>query len=120
MLFERFFRTISSVVPPNVFLNMDALAELDPEKIYVENVRSVLRVPSALAVRLCELAVRQGVFTRFVAVECPDGSEGAVAERESDLPLSVTCHREEDGFIHDVELPTAQLRKVIFYRLADG
>jgi hypothetical protein len=120
MLFEKFFRAISRVLPPNVLLNMDALSELNPERIDVENVRSVLRIPYAVALKICELAVRQGVFKKIIAVECPDGSAGAEAERESDLPPSVTCHSEEGGFVHDVELPTAQLRKVTFYRLANG
>lgn len=120
MLFERFFRTISRVLPPNVLLNMEALAQLDPQKIYVENVRTILRVPTPIAQKVCELAVQQGAFRKFVAVECPDGSEGAEAEREEDLPPTVPCYSEDGGFIREIDMPTSQLRKVTFYRLANG
>ena len=119
-LFEKFFRTISGVVSPNVLLDMEALSALNPDKITVENVRSILRVPRAIAEKICEIAVRQGAFRKFVAVECPDGSEAAEAEREDDLPQLVTCFAEEDGFIHEVDLPTRTLRKVTFYRLVNG
>ena len=117
MSFARFLRTISDKIPPAAVLNMKALSELDPDKIYVENVRSVLRVPHGIARRICEMAVAQGVFRRFVAVECPDGSEAAEAERESELPPTVTCMREEDGFMAEVEMPSKGLRRVTFYRL---
>jgi hypothetical protein len=120
MLFERFFRTISGTLSPSAFLNMDALSELNPEKIYVENVRSILRVPHGIAVRVCELAVRQGAFQKFVAVECPDGSEGAEAENEWDLPETVKCFADEGGFLHEVSIPTKTLNKVTFYRMANG
>lgn len=120
MLFEKFFRTISAAIPADLLVNMEALSALDPDKIYVENVRSILRVPHGVALRICELAVAHGVFTKMVAVECPDGSEAAAAESEENLPATVTCYAETDGFLREVEFQTNALQKVTFYRLAHG
>jgi len=120
MLFERFFKTISNLIPPSVLLNLDALEQLDPERMYVENVRSVLRVPFAVAQKICDLGVRQGALRRMVSVECPDGSEAARAEDERQLPESVSCYVEEQGFLRQMEIPTSKLRHVTFYRLTTG
>jgi len=86
----------------------------------IENVHSVLRVPRAIAEKICDIGVRQGVLKRMVAIVCPLGEDGAESEKESDLPEMVTCISEEGGFPHDVEIPATQLRKVTFYRLANG
>jgi len=108
------------VIPATWLVNLDAVEALDPDKIYVENVRSILRVPHGVAVRICELAVDHGVFKKMIAVECPDGSEAAAAESESGLPPTVTCYTDDGGFMSEVELNTDTLRKVTFYRLAHG
>jgi len=121
VLFGRFLKTISDALPPSLVLNLEALEALDPDKIYVENVRSILRVSHGLALRICELAVRQGLFSKFVAVQCPDGSEAAHASAEDGLPPTVICNKEDDdGFFHEVTLPTNTLPKVTFYRLVAG
>jgi hypothetical protein len=121
VLFEKFFSAISKLFPQEFMLgNLDKLAKLDPDRIYVENVRSILDVSHLAAVRLCEAAVRQGVFLKFVEVACPDGAVAASAPSEDALPETVRCYVETDGFIEQVELPTARLQKTVFYRLADG
>lgn len=120
MSLKKFLLRISGKLPVGVVLNMDALQQLDPYRIEVENVRSVLRVPRAIAQSICDIAVRQGVFLKLIAVECPDGSDGAEAAVESDLPETVTCYETENGFVREVELQTRSLRKVTFYRLANG
>ena len=48
-----------------------AIASLDPEKIYLENVRSALGVSTFQAKLYCETAVRRGVFRKRVEVVCP-------------------------------------------------
>jgi hypothetical protein len=120
MWFERFFRIISDKVPPSALLNIAALSELDPDKIYVENVRSILRVSHGVARAICELAVKHGAFRKYTAVQCPDGSQGAEAEFGAPLPPTVLCYEERDGFLAEVEMPTDTLRHTTFYRLANG
>ena len=107
----------------------EALSQLDPDKIYVENVRSVLGVSSKEAERICESAVRQGVFDRFIEVLCPDGVVAAQAASDAELPDTVMCWTDEGGWtddggptyeggtIEETEIPVRKLRKRIFYRL---
>ena len=119
MLLTRFFDTISKFVPGDPLMggNAEAIAKLNPDKIYVENVRSALRVTTAEASQICETAVRQGLFDRFVEVVCPDGAVATSAPTEAELPKTVHCWLEHDGEMQDVELPTNTLSKTVFYKL---
>lgn len=120
MLLERFLKAISRLIPQKELSGKEALlSELNPDKIYVENVRSILNVSHESAVRICETAVRQGVFRRGVEVVCPDGAVACSADTEEELPPTVHCWTEEDGHSEEVELPTRSLRKTAFYRLND-
>lgn len=120
MSFMKSFEKISLSILRTVFAGREeALARLDPEKIYVENVRQALGVTTRIATVLCETAVRQGVFVRAVEVRCPDGSVPAIAATEADLPPVVRCHVEDEGFADEVEVLTTTLPKVVFYRLSD-
>jgi hypothetical protein len=119
LLLTRFLDTISKFVPGDPFMggNPDEIAKLDPDKIYVENVRAAMRVSTRQAQLYCETAVRQGVFDRLVEVVCPDDVVAASAPTESELPETVHCWTERDGELEDVMLPTAALTKRTFYRL---
>ncbi len=55
----KFWQTISRLVPQGTLSGKEALiAELNPEKIYIENVRSILDVSYESAKRICETADR--------------------------------------------------------------
>jgi len=95
------------------------LSRLNPDKFYIENVRSILGVSHVAAVQICEAAVRQGLFERRVEVVCPDGAVAASADTEANLPETVRCWHEEEGLLEPEELPTKQLEKTTFYRLND-
>jgi hypothetical protein len=111
---------ISSLLPDGALTgNPEALTRLNPNKIYLENVRSVLGVSSKSAQRICDTAVRQGVFRKYVEVVCPDGAAAASAQSERDLPETVRCWKEEDGNFEEVYIPTRELSKTVFYRLND-
>jgi hypothetical protein len=119
MLFEKFLDLISKVFLPTPLprdLSRE-LSKLDPRKIYVENVRSILGVSSKAAEEVCETAVRRGVFKRRVEVLCPDGSVAAVAESESRLPATVNCTQDEDGHFSEEEIATKSLKTKRFYQL---
>jgi hypothetical protein len=118
-LLERLFQIISTIVPAPKMSEKEAemLSRLNPDKFYIENVRSILNVSYAAAVRICETAVRQGVFERRIEILCPDGAVAASAESEAGLPEMVRCWREEGGLLEPEELPTKTLEKVVFYRL---
>jgi len=118
-LLNRFLKTISSIHPSGLSESQRRLlAQLDTRKIYVENVRSLLDVSHAEALRILETAVRQGVFVKWVEVMCPDGSVAAAAPREDKLPVTVHCWVEgEEGHLEETDFPTARLRKTTFYKL---
>jgi hypothetical protein len=118
-LFDRFLRTISSVLPSGLSVKeTKLLAQLNPRRIYVENVRSLLGVSRSEAVRILETAVRQGVFERRIEVMCPDGTVAASAESEESLPTTVPCYaNDEDGYPEETSVPSRTLRKAVFYRL---
>lgn len=119
MLLNRFWQIINKLAPGFALSEKEAqvLSRLNPEKIYVENVRSILGVSHSSAERICETAVRQGIFERRVEVLCPDGAVAASADKETNLPERVLCWTEADGHLQEVELPTAILQKTTFYRL---
>jgi len=94
-----------------------AIAKLDPDKIYLENVRSVLGVSTFQAKLYCETAVRRGIFRKRVEVVCPDGSVAVSARDESELPEVVKCWQEDGGEFTQVEYATRDLRKVSFYQM---
>ena len=120
MLLPRFLEIISKIFPTNPLVgHEEALSKLNPDKIYVENVRSALDVSYQSAVRLCETAVRQGLFERGVEVHCPDGVVGATAVDEAHLPPIVHCWQQDGEEFEEVDLPTDTLRKTTFYRLND-
>ena len=121
MLFERFFRTIRDLVGGDPLAGHQAdLERLNPDKIYVENVRALLGVSHRRAMQICEVAVRQRIFSRGVEVLCPDNVVAASAPSESELPPIVHCWIERDGELEEREFETAALPKLVFYRLVDG
>lgn len=115
--FMGLFSTISRFLPgPSAKLE-ELILRLNPDKIYLENVRNILGVSTTKAKTICETAVRQGVFSRRVEVLCPDGSVAASADSEQSLPNFVRCWNEEAGNIQEVELETDGLRRNVYYRL---
>src|SRR3984957_6760583 len=116
LLLERFLHAISSLIPVrDLSGKVDAISRLDPDKIYVENIRSTLGVSHREAERICETAARQGVFDRGIEVLCPDGVVAAVADSESNLPLAVNCWSDDGGNIEEIKLPVGTLRKRVYY-----
>lgn len=119
MLFQKFFETISNLLPDRFTGNLDALSRLNPDKMYIENVRRIFGVSERAAQRYCDVAVRQGVFSRFIEVRCPNGSVAAIAESEDKLPKAVRCWEEEEGDFTEMVITTHELPKTVFYRLND-
>lgn len=106
---QRFRELLPSGIPASAVAQ---LAALNPDRIYLENVRSILGVSSARAKNVCDTAVRRGVFTKRFQVICPDGSVAVTAERESDLPPLVRCWHDEEDF---EMVPTRSLQRLEVY-----
>jgi hypothetical protein len=120
-LWQRLLKVINNLLPVEpLHIKEEALTELDPNRIYVENVRSLLDVSYKTAEAICETATRQGLFKRIVEVRCPDGAVGAEAESEELLPDHVECWVDEEGHLEPRETETNALQKVIYYRLSES
>ena len=104
---------IPDAIPPG---NIEALSRLNPDKIYLENVRSVLNISHRRAKFICDIAVKQGAFESWIEVRC-DGSVVATAKTEVDVPNTVRCWIERDGESEPIDMESADLPKVPFYKL---
>jgi len=120
-LLRKFLDIISKFVQVDPLSDKEAalLAKLNPDRIYLENVRTLLNVSPQTARRICETAVRQGLFTRKIGVLCPDKNIGATAQTEDQLPATVHCTIEREGQFEEEDIPTEQLDKITFYQLND-
>jgi hypothetical protein len=49
---------------------MDLIDKTDPKRIYVENISSFFNLPFGAARYFCEMAVKQGIFTKKYGVVC--------------------------------------------------
>ena len=112
-LFDSMSKLVSPGVPPE---RLKELSRLNPDKIYLENIRNVLGISSKKAHFICETAVRQGIFERWVEIRCPDGSVPAVAKTDAELPPIVHCWVQADGDEEEVKIESFALPRATFYR----
>ena len=117
MWWKKFLNIISDALPPQPAPNLlDNLVKLNPDKFYVENVRSILNVNHNRAVEVCSVGVQQGIFQQCIEILCPDGSVAKTAVSEQDLPATVLCIEEIDGDYIEQEYAIQDLKRTIFYR----
>lgn len=81
---------------PSSFLQrkLDIASNIDPDRIYVENVRSLFGVPKRVARAVCDIAVEDGGFRRRYAVQCPNPDCGRVIQTFSskeEIPEEICC-----------------------------
>ena len=105
---------LTTPISPDI---VEKLSALNPERIYLENVRSILNVSAFQARLICDTAVRRGLFRRELLVLCPDGSVGASAETPDKLPPTVPCWTEIDGNFERAEVQTSTLRTLEVFAL---
>lgn len=115
-LSKRFLKLIADhiLVTPR---RLEALSQIDPQHIYVENIRTLLGGSSWAAKLICETAVRQGIFAKRVQILCPDGSVAASLNAGQPIPETVRCWTEVDGEAEAVRERTDRLDKIEFYAL---
>jgi hypothetical protein len=71
---------------------LNIIEHTDPNRIYVENIRSFYHLPYSVAKFFCEMAVKQGYFVKRYAVICPN--QGNIIKSVSsrfDLPEKIYC-----------------------------
>lgn len=95
------------------------LRDMDPQRIYVENVRSFFHIPFGAARWICNRAVGAGLFSKHIAYLCPE-CEHVIAETEFNQPLNpnavvacTLCELKEQ----DPEKLISACRKLEFYKV---
>jgi len=120
----RLLKTIDNSFLGEFITNKEELiSNSNPDKIYIENIRSFFGFSYRVANFFCDLAVRAGYFSKHIGYVCPNSNcQKIIFERKfSDLsPEKLSCSnceiREEESHLFDVE----KLNQVIFYRLVKG
>lgn len=73
---------------------IEILQRINPDNIYVENLREFFGLPARLAKFFCDRAVKDGVFEKRIGFLCPN-HENIIAYVDSDQPPQqdevVTC-----------------------------
>nr|WP_321237205.1 hypothetical protein [uncultured Psychroserpens sp.] len=92
----------------------------DPDRVYVENIRSFFNINSKIAQKLCNVAVKRGFFDKYVEVRCPnDDSTIYSSESFEEIPSQIICQNcqlnEEDNYQFDKK----DLKANTFYRLSN-
>jgi hypothetical protein len=109
MFWIRFLQIIENSFIGKFAANKLAIIEkTDPDRIYVENIRSFFNFPTSLAKFYCELAVKKHVFNKKIAINCPHcGRVIKTVNKESEIPKKLSCtvceldEQEEYEFVPD-------------------
>jgi hypothetical protein len=121
MSLMKFFQIIdNSFIGKLINKKLDLITSTDPERIYVENIRSFYNIPQSVAKFFCEMALRENLFKKSFAVECPNDSCNRLITTYStrqEIPETITCENcqllEKDRF----EFSTSEFKIIEFYKL---
>jgi hypothetical protein len=94
----------------------------DPNRIYVENVRSFFNIPTRWAKKLCEIAVRQNIFKKKYAVICKNSDCDRVIkvyDKKSEIPKNINCLTCELEAKEIFEFETDELEIIEYYQLIE-
>lgn len=98
------------------------LQGINPDKFYVEEVRTIMNTSTRTAQALCEDGVREGVFDKhFELLDPRTDRTVATANSEEGFPPNITIgpglDYEDD---EPEEVPKSHLRKMVYYSLHQG
>jgi len=121
MLSEKFLKIIDQSKIGKYISNKQKIIEgTDPERIYIENLRGVFNLPYNLTKFFCELAVKEKLFRKRIAVTCPNEACGRIIKSyaaEEEIEDSIECEQcmllEKEKFAFS----TQELKKIVFYQL---
>lgn len=119
MWLHKFFQIIdNSFVGRFIDKRMDLIGATNPDRIYVENIRSFYNLTTPVAKTFCEMAVKENLFKKRVGVECPKCGKliGHYAS-EIDIPENIVCDTcqllEEDNY----NFKKSEIVETVFYQL---
>jgi hypothetical protein len=119
MLLQKFLNLIDETpIGRAVSRKEELIDQLDPERIYVENVRSFFGVPFGIAQLLCEMAVRERLFLRRYGVMCPYCDRIIVSVKsEKDIPDRLLCEVCERNERDRYEYSRSECALATYYKL---
>lgn len=119
MSLVRFFDSVDKTfIGRLVERKAEQIRETDPDRIYVENVRSFFGMTTRLARTLCELAVKEGVFERRVAAICPNDARVITTyPSQKEIPERLKCLTCELNEAERYEFDAAELKFETYYKL---
>ena len=117
----RFLQTIdNSGIGKFIDKKLNVLKSTNPDRIYVENIRSFYNLPFNTAKLLCNMAVKENLFIKKFGVMCPDGDcERIILSVNSldDLPERISCDTCELLEKEKFEYTKSELNIIEFYQL---
>lgn len=121
MWLKKFFQIIDKT-PIGRFVDkkVELIESTDPDRIYVENIRSFFNLTTPIARVLCEMAVRDKLFNKKVGIECPCcGRLIETYNSESEVPEKIKCDTCELLEAQTYIFSQKKVNKVTFYQLAN-
>lgn len=124
MLLTRLLKTIDDSFFGDIVSGKEKLiSNSNPDKIYVENIRSFFGFSFRIATFYCDLAVRAGYFSKHKGYICANKNcQKIILEKDfkETIPKELNCTnceiREEENYLFD----TNRLNQIVFYRLVKG
>tara|TARA_R110002049_G_scaffold240328_1_gene413695 strand:- start:6466 stop:6804 length:339 start_codon:yes stop_codon:yes gene_type:complete len=97
------------------------LSEIDPERIYVENVRSFFNFSTKFTRILCEMAVKEGFFRKMYGATCPNCSRIIKSySSKSSIQEFIFCETCKDLGEDSFSFNKNEIEIIEFYQLVDG
>ncbi len=119
MWLEKFLQIIDkSFIGRFIDNRLDVITSTNPDRIYVENIRSFYRLNASAAKSLCEMAVKENLFKKRIGVECPTCNKIINQyDSEREIPEKIICDTclmlEHDKH----EFKKSEISKIEFYQL---
>lgn len=117
----QFFQKIDgSAVGKFIDRKLNVLNSLNPDRIYVEIIRSFYNMPFRLARFFCEMAVKENLFFKKIGVICPnDDCERIIMSVDShnEIPEHIHCDNCELLERERFEFTRDEIKTVEFYQL---
>ena len=119
MLLQRFLNLVDETPVGRLVAKKEELIDqLDPDRIYVENVRSFFGLPYSVARMLCEMAVRERLFLRRYGVMCPQCDRIILSVKsESEIPAVLTCDVCKQNERDRYEFKREECKTILYYKL---